>query len=54
MPQDNPKSKPHPHMKVLCTTIRKIKTPAQYKGFRVSMAHEEKIQWFVFLIRVMF
>ena len=35
-------------------TIKKIKTPAQTRDFRVSRAHEDKNWWFVFLIRVMF
>ena len=44
MPQDNPKSEPHPHMK---ERSEKIKTPTQTRDFHVSRAHEEKNWWFV-------
>ena len=51
MPQDNPKSEPHPHMKA---RSEKSKPQLSYNDFRVSRAREEKIVDFRCLIRVMF
>ena len=51
MPQDNPKSEPHPHTKA---QSEKSKPQLNYKDFRVSRAREEKRVDFRCLIHVMF
>ena len=51
MPQDNPKSELHPHMKA---RSEKSKSQLSYNDFHVSRAHEENRVDFRCLIRVMF
>ena len=51
MPQDNPKSEPHPHTKA---RSEKSKPQLSYKDFRVFRAREEKRVDFHCLICVMF